>query len=101
MKWLLFIVLAGCGDDSPCPAACDRLYLDCNAGDGDEDDLVKECLDECGEAYKDDGSVGDYEPRKVGGKDSPENIDQVEEWAECVTYYGCEHLDYGFCDPGW
>lgn len=104
--WLLLLGCPALIDD--CSATCDRLYDEeaCNIQrpGRDQQGLIDLCLDECREADRQLGDVGDYDPFERSESNVAvelENSAQVALWAQCVEETSCDDISDGLCAPVW
>ena len=111
-------VMTGCGND--CQSTCQRLYGDepnCSIKrpGKNRDELIQFCEDECKQALRTPGDVGNYTPSKRTPRDETpllENDKQAALWMDCVEETDCTYLDPnprgenddkegGYCAPVW
>ncbi len=103
--------LVGCGEN--CQSTCDQVYNVCGIEKPGQtrQELLRDCRNECTDALRQSGPIGDYDPnRPRSSSESIEivNDEQAAAWIDCVwatapdgTPEQCEDLDprSGFCAP--
>lgn len=99
-------LLSACGPN--CQTTCTRIYSSAENGCGiavpgrDEDQVIRDCVDECEFALARPGEIGDYDPntRNTSGTAIElQNEKQAAIWMDCVEQTDCVALDDGFCAP--
>lgn len=100
-----------CGPN--CQNTCDQVYVQCGIQKAGRttDDLLDTCVQECEQAMRESGPLGDYNPEQRRASNLSielENDQQAVAWMDCVWNHApdgtpeqCDDLDpsTGFCAP--
>ena len=102
------VLLVGCGYD--CQSTCLRIYdpsecdVSAKIGGATDQELTRQCVQECEYALQQVGPMGSYDPRTQRNplvNETLKNERQAAEWMDCVWEAECSQLDpaSGICHP--
>lgn len=105
---VLASMITSCATGPTCQSTCNRLYAEdqcyIRRGGTSQRQLITRCRDECQDALKEPGNIGNYDPyERTGGTVSIDldNESQAAIWMDCIAEQSCDRLEEGFCAPVW
>lgn len=100
--------LSACSEVRSCQNACQRAFREdeCAFGAGlVGDDAVRDCINECENALRRSGELGQYDPDDYDSVDRSTTFELANEaqaaaWIDCVAETSCDDINDGFCPGG-